>query len=303
MLLCPKIAVYSSNCKVSSNSVSGTVSVVTKSEDTGADQPLSVATTTDSDDNTTVDCAKETEYVETTCLDTKTEHVETQPSSVNSPVETANAALSEERVETVPSSEDSPVETSSLTQSDKNVETSVSDETPASLNPKENNEIGADDIAADSSNANVMDTSMCDLAESNKLSPLSGSSDIDMEQDETYNKDRTLANNDNNSQNPADMDKTNEAGKDTTEDSSVSPVNLKTEETQTDVTKQNVVIKLQPLSDLDIDIWSNKVVQYHIFKADTSVEPPNTENNMAQDGYSLHECSKPKKNNENSLCP
>ena len=36
------------------------------------------------------------------------------------------------------------------------------------------------------------------MAETNKLSPLSGSRDINMEQDETSTKDGTLANTDNN---------------------------------------------------------------------------------------------------------
>ena len=96
--------------------------------------------------------------METTCPDNETEHVETQLSSVNSRVEMTNAALSKEHVETEPSSEDSPVETSSFTQSDEHVATSVSTETTAGLNPEGNNEIGADDTMADSSDAKMMDT-------------------------------------------------------------------------------------------------------------------------------------------------
>ena len=151
------------------------------------------------------------------------------------------------------------------------------------------------------SNANVMDTSTCDSAEPNKLSPLPGSSDIDMEQIDAQNNDGTSVDTDNNSQTQDDNDETIKAGNDTIEDSSDSPVNLKMEETQTVATKQSVVLKLQPLSGLDIDIWSNKVVQYHIFKADNSAEPPKTEENSAQEGYSLCGCSKPRKDKELSV--
>ena len=98
-------------------------------------------------------------------------------------------------------------------------------------------------------------------------------------------------NTDNNSQIPADMntDDNIEAGNDTTEVPTNTPVNLKTEAVQTDVIKQDVVLKLQPISDIDIDIWSKQVGQYHIFKADSSVGTPITEDNSAQDGYHLHE--------------
>ena len=51
-----------------------------------------------------------------------------------------------------------------------------------------------------------------------------------------------------------DMDKTIEGGKDNTKVCLDSSENLKTEETQTDITKYDVVLKLQPLNDIDIDI-------------------------------------------------
>ena len=146
-----------------------------------------------------------------------------------------------------------------------------------------------------------MDTSLCDSAEPNKSSPLPGNSDIDMEQTDAYSDDGTPADTDNNPQTPAGNDESIETGNDITEESSDSPVNLKTKETQTVGTKQSIVLKLQPLSDLDIDIWSNKVVQYHIFKADNSVEPPKTEENLVHEGYSLREHSKLKKDKELSV--
>ena len=53
-------------------------------------------------------------------------------------------------------------------------------------------------------------------------------------------------------------------------------------DTQTEANKKILVLKLQPLSDIDIDIWSNKVGHYHQFKAD--ITTPKTENNATPVG-------------------
>ena len=237
--------------------------------------------------------------METPISDIEREHVEMQSSSENLPVEMAASSQSDDHVETEPSLEDPPVETVNSTKSD--VGTVATNGTDASSTAKEGDDTGADNIVADSSSANGMDISTHDSAKPNKSPPLSVSSDADMEQTDAYSDDRTLANTNNDSQTPADNDETIEAGNDTIEDLLVSLENLKMREMQTEATKQDVVLKLQPLSDLDTDIWSNKVVQYYIFKADTSAEPPKNEENIALMGYSLWECSKPKKDTEHSV--
>ena len=86
--------------------------------------------------------------------------------------------------------------------------------------------------------------------------------DVDMEQTDAYSDDRKIADTDIESQIPADNDEI-EAGSDTPENPTDSSKNPKSTETQTEVIKQNIVLKLQPLSNIDINIWSNKVVQYH----------------------------------------
>ena len=48
--------------------------------------------------------------------------------------------------------------------------------------------------------------------------------------------------------------------------------------TQNEVTRRSVTLKLQPLSDIDIDIWSNNVGTYLTFKVD--VTTPKQENNI-----------------------
>ena len=55
----------------------------------------------------------------------------------------------------------------------------------------------------------------------------------------------------------------------------------------TEVDKKGVVLKLQPLSDIDINIWSNKVRYYYQFKVDLTT--PNTENNATPAGPTLGE--------------
>ena len=130
-----------------------------------------------------------------------------------------------------------------------------------------------------------MDTSMHNLAKPNTLPPLPVSNDVDMEQTDAYSDDGMIADTDIETQIPANNDETIEAGNNTVETLTDSTENPKMTEPQTEVTKQSIVLKLQPLSDIDIDIWSNKVVQYHQFKADTTTEPPKTENNAAPVGY------------------
>ena len=58
-------------------------------------------------------------------------------------------------------------------------------------------------------------------------------------------------------------------------------------EDPSDVGKKGVVLKLQPLSDIDIDIWSNKVGHYYKFKM--GLPTPNTKNNATPTGPTLGE--------------
>ena len=169
--------------------------------------------------------------------------------------------------------------------------------TDVSSTVKGDNKISAENIVADSSSANEMDTSMQDMAKPNKLPHMPVSSDADMEQTDAYSDNTTPANTTTNSQIPTDNDVTIKASNDTTEDPLSSLEDPKMKETQTQVTKQSIVLKLQTLSDLGINIWSNKVAQYHIFKVNTSAETPKN----ALMGYSLWEHSKPKKNPEHSV--
>ena len=146
--------------------------------------------------------------------------------------------------------------------------------------------------------------SMCDTAEIKKLLPSSGSSNFNIEQDETSNKDESLANTNTNSQTPADMDtdKTIKVGNDNTDISLNSPKNLIEEETQTEAKKHDFVLKLQPLSDIDINIWSNRVGQYHTSKRILKLEPPTLKTSLLKMDITFMNVLNTRKT-LNSLCP
>ena len=76
--------------------------------------------------------------------------------------------------------------------------------------------------------------------------------DVDMEQTDAYSDDRKIADTDIESQIPANNDEI-EAGNDTPENPTDSSKNPKLTETQTEVIKQNIVLKLQPLSNIDLE--------------------------------------------------
>ena len=124
----------------------------------------------------------------------------------------------------------------------------------------------------------------------NSESPLLDIKDDGMEQSDAHSNDGTMAGTDKDTLIPA-----TETGNDN-ELLTGSIENPTMTEIHHDSIKQTIVLRLQPLSDIDIDIWSSKVVDYHQFKMDTTTSSPISDKNVTHEGYSLH--PKPAVNSE-----
>ena len=111
--------------------------------------------------------------------------------------------------------------------------------------------------------------------------------DVDEEQTDAYSDNETIPDKDVEPQTPVINDKIIETGNDTVEKSTDTSHTPEMTEGPSEVDKKGVVLKLQPLSDIDIDIWSNKVGHYYQFKMD--LPTPNTENNGTPAGPTLGE--------------
>ena len=121
-------------------------------------------------------------------------------------------------------------------------------------------EIGAEQTTADSSNVTEMDTSMQNSAKPKIPPPLPVSNDdVDQEQTGAYSDDGTIPDTNVEPQSPVVNDKIIHTGKDTVENSTDTSHIPEMTGTQTEANRKMLVLNLQPLSDIDIDIWSNKV--------------------------------------------
>ena len=141
---------------------------------------------------------------------------------------------------------------------------------------------------ADSSSETKMDTSMHNSAK--PKTPLTlpvSTSDVDEEQTDAYSDNETIPDKNVEPQIPVINDKIIETGNDTVEKSTDTSHTPEMTVGSSEVDKKGVVLKLQRLSDIDIDIWSNKVGHYYQFKMD--LPTPNTENNATPAGPTLGE--------------
>ena len=247
-----------------SKTVPGTGISIIKDKNAAADEPLSVETSPACSAINTNDCAKNTGNVETKGSDNSTEHVATETNTVNFQVETAHCiqntvhveTSSPEEISTHPSIPQAP-EVNSI---DAEPSTSV---TTTQVNSSNTGENGAVRDAADSSLDIEKDTSTQNLT-----SPKIPVTYLDDEvKTDAYSDDETIPNKDNDAQIPVVNVKDTDTGNDSVE-ITTDPLNSSEKTIKpTEADSKSVVLKIQPLNDIEIDIWSNMVGHYYKFKA------------------------------------
>ena len=244
-----------------SKTVPGTGISIIKDEKAAADEPLSVETSPANSAINMNDCAKNTGNVETKGLDNSTEHVATETDTVNFQVETAHCIQNTVHVET-----SSPEEISTHPSVPQAPEVDVEPSTSVTMtlvNSSNTGENGAVRDAADSSMDIEKDTSTQNLT-----SPKIPVTYLDDEvKTDAYSDDETIPNKDNDAQIPVvnvkDTDTSNDSVEISTDPSNSSEKTIKPAEADS----KSVVLKIQPLNDIEIDIWSNMVGHYYKFKA------------------------------------
>ena len=246
-----------------SKTVPGTGISIVKGEKTAADEPLPVEILPANESNTNLS-AKNTENVETKGSEHVTEYVATETDAVTSQVETAPHAQNTAHVETSPPEGISTHPPALLPkEASGSVTEHSTSETPVCTSSTGEN--GTIKEAADSSMEIEKDTSMLNL-ESPKT-PVANLDDDDAKTD-AYSDAETIPNTDNDTQIPDVNDKVIVTGNDTVE----IPTDLVFSPNMTEKTvklnDKSAVIKIQPLNDIEIDIWRNKVGSYYQFKAD-----------------------------------
>ena len=208
--------------------------------------------------------AKNTENVETKGSKHVTEYVATETDAVTSQVETAPHAQNTAHVETSPPEGISTHPPALLPNeaSGSVTEHSTSETLARTSSTGENGTIKE---AADSSMEIEQDTSMLNL-ESPKT-PVANLDDDEAKTD-AYSDTETIPNTDNDTQIPDVSDKVIVTGNDTVEIPTDLVLSLNMTEKTVELNDKSAVIKIQPLNDIEIDIWRNKVGSYYQFKAD-----------------------------------
>ena len=261
-----------------------TVLNIAKSASPEEDGPLPVETCPVKVELLIKDTTKTTENVETSGTDNTAEHVET------------NGIDNEtEHVETCPlmphvatSNTDQSVCTEDTEQPLTGVSASKNDTygcTAAIAPPSEittssiGAETGDDQTAADSLPETQKDTSTQVPSKSDTLAPLQYSNnDADDEKTDAYSEEEPMKDINIEPQIPVTDGNFIEAGNDTVEISTDPLATHKNTDAKRKSIRKSVGLKLQPLRDIDIDIWSNKVGTYHKFEMDTVI--PNKENDV-----------------------
>ena len=268
----------------------GTALNVAKIESSDEETPLPVGTLPANITTNTDICAKETGNVEMSSSDNVPEHVETDLASKILPVETINYTQNNRHVEINSLPEETSAEPPALqpTNNDSVAATASTSVTEPATASENKGEIGAEKNEADSSSETDMDTSTHNLAK--PKTPLTlpvSTSDVDKEQTDAYSDNETIPDKDIEPQIPVINDKIIETGNNTVEKSTDTSHTLEMTEGPSDVGKKGVALKLQPMSDIDINIWSNKVGHYYKFKM--GLPTPNTKNNATLAGPTLGE--------------
>ena len=194
-----------------------------------------------------------------------TGYVETEADAMTSQVETECYVQKPVHVETSSSEETSTHPSSTLPTETNGTSTEHStSETPTNHDTSNTGEIGAEKEAADSTMDIEKDTSMQNLE-----SPKTPVAYLDDEsKTDAYNDNEIIPDTVNVTQIPVINAKATDTGNDTVETSTNLMLSPEKTETIVEPTSKKVVLKLQPLNDIEIDIWRNKVGCYYQFIAD-----------------------------------
>ena len=253
--------------------VSGTGISIIKVEKAAADEPLPVETSPANSATNMNDCTKYTGNVEMKESDNSTEHVATETDTVNFQVETAHCVQDTVHVET--SSLEEISTDPSIPQAPEVNSTDAEPSTSVTMTPVNSSNTG-ENVAV----REVADSSMeieKDTSTQNLMSPKTPVSLLDDEvKTDAYSDDETILDKDNDAQIPVvnikDMDTGNNSVEIPTDPSYFSEKTIK----PTEADSKSVVLKIQPLNDIEIDIWSNMVRHYYKFKVVST--PPNSKN-------------------------
>ena len=247
-----------------SKTVPGTGISIVKGEKTAVDEPLPVETLPANNESNLNLSAKNTENVETKGSEHVTEYVATEMDSVTSQVETAPHAQNTAHVETSPPEEISTYPPALLPKeaSGSVTEHSTSETLVCTSSTGENGTINE---VADSSMEIEKNTSMLNLK--SPKTPVANLDDNEVKTD-AYSDDETIPNRDNDTQIPDVNDKFIDTGNDTVEIPTDLVLSPNMTEKTVEPNDKSAVIKIQPLNDIEIDIWRNKVGGYYQFKAD-----------------------------------
>ena len=193
-----------------------------------------------------------------------TEYVATEMDAVTSQVETAPHAQNTAHVETSPPEEISTHPPALLPkEASGSVTEHFTSETPVCTSSTGEN--GTINEVADSSMEIEKDTSRLNL-ESPKT-PVANLDDDEVKTD-AYSDNETIPNTDNDTQIPDVNDKVIDTGNDTVRIPTDLVLSPNMTEKMVEPNDKSAVIKIQPLNDIEINIWRNKVGSYYQFKAD-----------------------------------
>ena len=239
--------------------VPGTGISIIKGDKAAVDEPLSVETLPANNTINTNDCAKNTGNVEMKGLESPTEHVATEKDAVTSQVETARCVPNIVHVETSSLEETSTHPSISqapeVNSTDAEQSTSM---TTTPMNLSDTGENGALREEADSSMDIEKDTSTQNLT-----LPKIPVAYLDNEvKTDAYSDNETIPDKDNDAQIPVVNVKDTDTGNDTVETSTDPLHSLDKSIKPAEADSKSVVLKIQPLNDIEIDIWSNTVGHY-----------------------------------------
>ena len=238
-----------------------------------ADEKLSVETTPANSAINTNDCAKYTGNVEMKGSDNSTEHLAIETDTVNFQVETAHCVQTTVHVETSSleeiSTHPSVPQAPEVNSIDAEPSTSV---TMTPMNSSNTGENGAVSEVADSSMEIENNTSTQNLT-SSKMPVTYLDDEV---KTDAYSDDETIPNKDNDAQIPVVNVKDTDTGNNSVEISTDPSYSSDNTIKPTEADSKSVVLKIQPLNDIEIDIWSNMVRHYYKFKVVST--PPNSKN-------------------------
>ena len=234
-----------------SKTVPGTGISIVKGEKKAADEPLPVETLPANNELNPNISAKDTGNVETKGSENVTEHVATETDAGTSQVETVPYVQNTTYVETSPPEETSTHPSISLpTEANGTSTEHFTSATPTNHDTSNTGENGAVKEAADSSMEIEKDTSTQNLE-----SPKTPVAYLDDEvKTDAYSDDEPITNTDDDTQIPDVNAKVIDTGNDTVETSTDLMLSPETTKKMAEPNSKSVVLKIQPLNDIEIDI-------------------------------------------------